>query len=552
MWINNLPAFIPFYVAAVVVLLVPNRLRQMVMVGVPIWGAMNLYLVGGDVVYQWMSFELILARLDALSLIFAYLFHLVGLIGGIYALNINDRMQQVGALAYIGSALGAVFAGDLLTLFIFWECLALSSVFLIWARRTQAAFHAGMRYLIIQILSGLLLLGGALIHYVDSGSLLFNDIGLASDGGWLIFFAFGIKCAFPLLHNWLSDAYPEATGLGAVFLSAITTKLAIYALARGYSGVELLIYIGVVMACFPIFYAVMENDLRRVLSYSLIGQLGFMVIGIGIGTALALNGAVAHAFVHAIYKSLLFMVMGGILFRVGHTRASDLGGLYKTMPKTTWLCIIGAASISAVPLFSGFISKTLIMSAALEQNRTVVWLLLLFASAGTLHYAGIKIPYLTFFAPARDRTLASKELPNNMLVAMILAAGLCLGVGMWPQFLYAQLPWAFDYWPYDLSHVLAQLQLLFASALAFVWLNQLGWYPRLVRSVHLDVQWFYRRGIFILITWLGRHLARVGEYLLHGVRLLSWDRLLISYNLPVGRLLECLLVLVAMFIVMGV
>jgi len=265
---------------------------------------------------------------------------------------------------------------------VFWELLAFTSVFLIWARRTQRSYDAGMRYLIIQVLSGVILLAGTLFYAAEHGTLEFGHIGLEGVAGWLIFIAFGIKCAFPMAHNWLTDAYPEATVTGTVFLSAFTTKVAVYALARGYPGTELLVYIGAAMTCFPIFFAVIENDLRRVLAYSLINQEGFMVVGIGIGTALAINGAVSHAFNDVIFKGLLFMSMGAVLHMTGRINVSDLGGLYKTMPKTTVLCIVGAASISAFPLFSGFVSKSMVMSAALQEGYDWIWLMLLFASAG--------------------------------------------------------------------------------------------------------------------------------------------------------------------------
>ena len=330
---------------------------------------------------------------------FGYIFLIATLLGVIYALHVDDALQHVAALVYAGSALGAVLAGDLITLFIFWEGTAIASVFLIWASRTERALGAGMRYLLIQIGSGALLLAGVLIHRHATGSITFNHLGLASHAGWLIFVAFGIKCAFPLLHNWLQDAYPEATPTGTVILSVFTTKLAVvYALARGYAGTEILVPIGAVMTAFPIFYAVIANDLRRVLAYSLNNQLGFMVVGIGIGTEIALNGTAAHAFCHIVYKALLFMSMGAVLYRVGTAKATDLGGLYKSMPWTATFCIVGAASISAFPLFSGFISKSLIITAAMQGDYFWTWLVLLFASAGVFHHSGIKIPYFAFFA----------------------------------------------------------------------------------------------------------------------------------------------------------
>ena len=496
MWMSELPPFVPFFLAALLALVTRGSVRAVLILAAPLLGGLHLWFdVPGGVLLSvsLLEFDLTLMRTDRLSLLFGYIFHIAAFILVIYTLHLRDTMQHVAGLVYAGSALGAVFAGDLITLFIFWELLVISSVFLVWAKRDIHAFRAGMRYLVFQVGSGVLLLAGTLVHYRYTGSLAFDFIGLNNPGGWLILLAFGIKCAFPFLHNWLTDAYPASTPTGAAVLSVFTTKVAVYTLARGFPGTDLLIYIGAAMACFPIFYAVIENDLRRVLSYSLINQLGFMVCGIGIGTALALNGAVAHAFSHILYKSLLFMSMGAVLYRVGNINGSDLGGLYKSMPKTALLCIVGAASISAFPLFSGFISKSLVMGALLEEGYNVIWLMLLFASAGVFHHAGIKVPYFAFFA--HDSGIRTEEAPRNMIIAMTLAAALCILIGMQPQYLYALLPWEVNYWPYDTTHVLAQLQLLFYSALAFVWLNKRGIYPPELHAVNIDAEWLYRKAL---------------------------------------------------------
>ena len=493
MWSIELPAFVPFFAAALVALVTRGALRSVLMLAVVALSGLHLWFLDGEVLVnlQFLEYELIPYRVDELSIVFGYVFHIAAFVSILFALHVKDTMQHVCALLYAGSAVGALFAGDLLSLFVFWEILAVSSVFLVWARRTERAYQSGMRYLIIQVMSGVILLGGLLLHVEQSGSLEFGFIGTDHLGGWLILLAFGIKGAFPLLHTWLTDAYPEATPTGTVFLSAFTTKTAIYTLARGYPGTELLIYVGATMACFPIFYAVIQNDLRRVLSYSLINQLGFMVCGIGIGTALAINGAVSHAFVHIIYKSLLFMSMGAVLYRTGKIKATDIGGLYKTMPKTAVLCIIGAASISAFPLFSGFVAKSMIMAAAIKEGYNVVWLALLLASAGVLKHAGIQIPYFAFFA--HDSGIRTSEPPKNMLLAMTIAAFLCLAIGIYPKMLYRLLPFATDFNPYDLTHVLAQTQLLFFAMLAFVWLNLQGIYPPEKAAINLDAEWFYRR-----------------------------------------------------------
>ena len=400
-------------------------------------------------------------------------------------------MQHVVALLYVGSALGAVFSGDLISLFCYWECMAISSAFLIWARRSSKSSKAGIRYLIVHLISGLLLLGAALIQFDRNGTIAFDYIGLGKFEGWLILIAFGIKCGFPLLHNWITDAYPESTPTGTVFLSMFTTKVAIYALARGFPGADILITIGTLMTIFPIFYAVIENDLRKVLGYSMINQIGFMVVGIGIGTELALNGAVAHAFNEVIFKGLLFMTMGAVLLRVRHVNGSNLGGLYKSMPMTTFFCLIGAASISAFPLFSGFVSKSMIMAAMIEEGHNLLWLALLFASAGVFHHAGIKIPYFAFFG--HQSGLKTKEAPLNMIVAMGIASTLCILIGTYPEYLYSILPWPVDYNAYTYNHVVIQLQLLCFSALAFAWLKLSGLYPPELISINLDSDWLYRR-----------------------------------------------------------
>jgi multicomponent Na+:H+ antiporter subunit D len=480
-------------IGSLLVPLLKGRFRAAWTLVVPVLGLIHLALLvpGNHGIVHFLGHELVLLRVDRWSMVFAWIFMLAALLSSIYALHVRDALQPTAGLAYAGSAIGAVFAGDLITLFAYWELTAVTSLLLVWAGGTPAAYRAGMRYIVIQLASGMLLFFGALAQFNATGSLRFEHIGLDAPGGWLLFGAFGIKCAFPLLHNWLQDAYPESTEVGTVFLSAFTTKLAVYALARGFPGTEILIPIGAAMTAFPIFYAVIENDLRRVLAYSLNNQLGFMVVGIGIGTELSLNGTASHAFAHILYKALLFMSMGAVLLRVGTIKGSELGGLYKSMPYTTVFCIIGAASISGFPLFSGFVTKSMILSAAGEGGYLIAWAVLLFASAGVFHHSGIKIPYFAFFA--HDSGKRCDEAPANMLVAMGITAFLCVALGVYPDPLYALLPFPVDYQPYTGAHVLAQLQLLIFSALAFSVLMWTRIYPPELRSVNLDFDWTYRR-----------------------------------------------------------
>ena len=491
---STFPTAFMFIFAALATGILPRgSARSIILLITPILAAWQIWNLPFGIFAQveLLGQSLDMMRVDKLSRIFGLIFCLAAFLGNLYAWHVRDLVQQIAALLYAGAAIGAVFAGDLITLFFYWEGTAIASVFLIWARRTEGAYHTGMRYLIIQITSGVILLAGAALLYRETGSITFERMTLGSLGTWLIFISFGIKCAFPLLHNWLQDSYPAATITGTVILSAFTTKLAVYALARGFAGTEILIYIGAIMTLFPIFFAEIENDLRRVLAYSLNNQLGFMVVGIGVGTEMAINGTASHAFAHILYKALLFMSVGAVMLRTGTSKASELGGLCRTMPRTAIFCLVGAASISAFPLFSGFVTKSLIMDETANQHYPIIWAILVFASAGVLSHSGIKIPYFTFFG--HDSGLRPKEAPLHMQTAMGLTALLCIVIGVYPDPLYALLPYEVVYHPYTMSHVIGQLQLLCFALLAFVVLMRTGIHPPEIRAVNLDVDWIYRR-----------------------------------------------------------
>ncbi|WP_034388012.1 Na(+)/H(+) antiporter subunit D [Hellea balneolensis] len=459
--------------------------------------------------------ELTTLRIDNLSMVWGYLFCLIAVINGIYGFHEKCRITDSSALIYAGAAIAGVFSGDLLTLFLFWELTAISSVFLIW-KGGKRAYAAGIRYLALHVLSGVLLLAGAIFYaHSNGGDYSFNAIGTDTLGGWLILFAIGIKCGFPFLHMWMQDAYPKASITGTVILSAFTTKMAIYALARGYVGVDILIYIGAIMTCFPVFFALIENDLRRVLAFSLNNQLGFMVCGIGIGTELALNGVVGQVFVHVIFKSLLFMSIGAVMYRVGTAKASELGGLFRSMPITAVFCLIGAGSIAAFPLLAAFVTKAMIISAVIYEaaynpGLYVIAAMLLFASAGVMEHSGIKVPYFTFFSHDSGRRV--KEAPWNMLVAMGLAALLCIVLAFpWGgyQILYSLMPYEPNYQPYTVDHVVFQLQLLFAAISAFCVLKKFKLYPAEKRGEILDFDWTYRKLGLGIMQWIGAMWTRL-------------------------------------------
>ena len=486
--------------------------RAFLVVALPVLGFLNLLTLqtGSHWVFPFLEYEIIFGQVDTLSLLFAYIFHIITFIAAIYALPINKRFEYSAGFLYAGSALGVIFAGDFFSFYAFWELLGLAAVFLILQNKTRDSLRAGLRYLLVHVAGGLVLLAGILIHAQSTGSIAVEAIELSGLGSYLIFIGFGVCAAWPFLHAWLPDAYPRASIVGAVFLSAFTTKTAVYALARVFPGAEPLIWIGATMTAFPIFFAVIENDLRRVLSYSLINQVGFMVVGIGIGTELALNGTAAHVFTHILYKALLFMSIGAVMYRTGTAKVTELGGLYKSMPITCICCIIAAASISAFPLFSGFVSKSLVISAAADGHMIFIWFVLLFASAGVCHHAGIKVPFYAFFS--HDAGHKVKEAPKPMLIAMGIAAVLCIVIGCFPDYtIYPLLPYTTTYEPYTSQHIVGQLQLLLFAALAFILIILSGYAPDEVSSTNLDADWFYRMGSRYGLTGVARTLNTMND-----------------------------------------
>lgn len=436
---------------------------------------------------QWLDYQLAPLAIDKLSRLFATIFLIMAAVGGLFALRQPSRLEVPAAFLYAGSAVGVTLAGDLVTVFLFWEFMAVGSTLVLWSVGTPVARAASMRYAMIHLAGGVVLFVGVVGQILATGDAGFQAMQADSPATWAILVGFLINAGAPPLSAWLPDAYPEASWSGTVFLSAFTTKTAVYVLLRGFPGSEILIWIGIFMIFYGIVYALLENDMRRILAYSIVNQVGFMVVGIGIGTDMALNGAAAHAFSHIIYKALLLMSAGAVLAATGKRKCSELGGLFHSMPVTAICGIIGALAISSFPLTSGFVSKSMVTQAAVDGHLQMVWLFLAAASAGVFLHAGIKFPWFVFFQ--KDSGLRPPDPPASMRWAMILFAFLCIALGVWPEPLYALLPYEVNYTPYTAAHVITQLQLLLFSGLAFfVMLNYLKRTP----TITLDVDYFWR------------------------------------------------------------
>ena len=463
--------------------------------------------------YEFLSWELTFLEVDKLSKVFAYIFTIMGVIGVIYSIHVKNDGEHFSAFYYVGGSLGVTFAGDFLTLFLFWEMMAFSSVFLIWFRKSKSSLDSGFRYLLWHVAGGLILLAGIMLQHSVSGDLSVQYLpfhgwwptDFQSLASFLIIIGFIVNAAVPPFGAWLPDAYPAATVTGAVFMSAFTTKTAVYALIRVCAGSEMLIVLGVIMAIYGVVYAVLENDARRLLAYHIISQVGYMVAGVGLGTPMAINGVVAHAFCHILYKSLLFMGTGSVLYVTGTAKLTELGGLYKTMPRTMIYTVIGGLSISAFPLFSGFVSKSMTVTAFGEAHLTWAFMALMLASAGTFLHTGLKVPYFIWFG--KDQGLKAKEPPWNMELAMGIGALFCVGLGIFYKPLYALLPHAVHFEPYTAYHTWETLQLLLFTQLGFFLLLKKLWCED---TISLDTDWFLRKGAKVFM-WITKPLAKI-EY----------------------------------------
>jgi len=457
--------------------------------------------------FHFFGFDLTFMRVDKLSKVFGYIFTMNAVAAFVYAFYLKNSSQHMAALFYIGSSLGVVFAGDLVSLYFFWEVMAVASTFLILSRRTEKAQAAGMRYILVHIFGGLCLLAGIVMYVTQTGSVAFDPMTERNWATYLILLGILVNAAAPPVSAWLPDAYPEATVTGGVILSAYTTKTAVYTLVRGFPGWEILIVVGCFMTIYGIIYALLENDMRRILAYSIINQVGFMVCGVGIGTMMSLNGSVAHAFCHIIYKALLWMSAGSVLYMTGKSKCTELGGLYKTMPWTLIFGGIGALSISSFPATSGFTSKSLIIDGAIHEHLIWVWLVLEVASAGVFLHAGIKFPYFVFFA--KDKGLRPGETNKSMLIAMGFMSFMCIFLGLYPQPLYHILPYEVHYQAYTFNHVVAQLQLLMLSALVFFLFLPL---LKRTETISIDTDWFYRKGGRLFYHIMDRGLNSINAF----------------------------------------
>ncbi|MBW1856907.1 MAG: Na(+)/H(+) antiporter subunit D, partial [Deltaproteobacteria bacterium] len=488
--IKAIPPALIFILGAMLIPFLRGKVKQLYLLMIPVVAFLDiLYLTPGTSwVYNFLGYDLIFCKVDKLSLVVGYIFIIIGFLAILYCLHVKQDGQHIAAFLYVGSSLGVVFAGDYFSLFAFWEIMAVASVFLIWFQKDADSLNAGFRYILMHIFGGCCLLAGIIIYTVSKGSIVI-DLLEPSAAYWFILIGFGLNTAFIPLHTWLPDAYPEGTITGSVFLSVFTTKTGVYVLARCFSGVELVAYMGGIMAVYGVIFALLQNDARRLLAYHIVSQVGYMVAGVGVGTAQAVNGGIAHVFNHILYKALLFMCMGSVMYMTGKRKLTDMGGLAKFMPITCITFVIAALSISGAPGFNGFVSKGMIIASTVEAHMPVLELMLILASVGTF-LSFVKLGYFAFFA--ENPEIKSKEAPFNMQLAMGLTAFLCVFIGLYPKILFDILPYSVvHYHPFSASHIFGVIQLFMLAGVAFI-LAKAMVVPH--RATILDFDYFYRMG----------------------------------------------------------
>ncbi|MDD7215150.1 MAG: Na(+)/H(+) antiporter subunit D [Firmicutes bacterium] len=504
--INSIHPGLILILSGIVIMLVPEKLRKVLMIAGPVIAAFAAWSLNQA---SCLCLEIVpkitlqLLHVDSLTKMFLVIFSAASLIGAVYALSSKNRFETGLEAIYAGSSMGAVLAGDWITLIIFWEIMAVSSWLIVTSAGTERASKAGFRYLMVHLLGGNLLLAG-IIMKVAGGSMDITCLTGTGDAAfWLIFLGVAVNAAIPPLNSWVSDAYPEAPMGGTVYMASFTTKVGMFYIIRLFAGTEFLLWVGVFMAIYGASMALIENDLRRLFSYHIVSQLGYIVAAAAVGGALGIDGAAAHTFNNILYKGVLFMCCGAVITATGKRRISDLSGLYRKMPLTSICFLIASLSIAGFPLLNGFVSKSLIMNAMVEGGYHGAEILLMAASVGTLLSIALKVNYFVFFGKAdgcteRNTVLEVKPVPLNMKIAMVMGTAGCVIIGVMPDLLYGLTPFGSDGHPFTVDHVTQYIELFAAATLAFVmYIRHMA--PHV--AITLDFDWFYRKPLAAAVRW---------------------------------------------------
>jgi multicomponent Na+:H+ antiporter subunit D len=414
-----------------------------------VWGGQVLvYRLGG-----WQPPWGINLAIDGLNLLVALIIAGISALVVIYSFVYMERdtgldQYYILFLLILAGMMGVALTGDIFNLYVFFEIMCISSYALVAFRRKWQSIEASIKYMIVSSLGTSFILLGIALLYGLAGSLNIADlaqkVGQVAPSAVIVPFAlfltgFGIKMGMVPFHMWMPDAYQAAPSPVAALFTGATMSVGIYAMLRVVNTLFGAFALGIMLAgpglvtmVLGALMALAQRDLKRLLTYSCISQMGYIILGIGLGTALGIQGGLFHMFNNAIYKTMLFMIAGAIIYRVGTSNMDQLGGLWKNMPVTATLFGVGALAISGVPPFNGFASKWTIYVAGIEAGQPVFTIIALITSALTLAYF-LKATNLIFLGQRPKHLSEVKEIPLPMMIPILLLAALCVVFGVLPQ-----------------------------------------------------------------------------------------------------------------------
>jgi len=401
-------------------------------------------------------------EIDTLGIFMATLFLFIGLLTSVYSVKYMERDTRLAEyyillMLMVAGMLGVVFAGDFFTFFIFWEIMCLSSYVLVAFRKERwEPVEAGFKYLIMSASGSAMVLFAMSLLYGMAGTLNFAYVRLALSkpqlGGWalmamvLVIVGFGIKAAVAPLHTWLPDAHPAAPSSISAMLSGVVIKAGAYALMRSlimifapeaYSWQIVLAILAVITMTVGNLMALLQTDLKRLLAFSSVAQMGYVIFGISIATYYGITGSLFHIMNHAIMKSLLFLCSGAFLYAVDSRNLDELAGIGKKMRITGVMFTIGCLSIAGIPPLNGFQSELMILLSGIGLGgKSAIWYVLsaimlvnlLFSVAYYLRL----IQTLTLREPSTT-SVNAREAPIGMLLPMGILTVLCIVIGIYPD-----------------------------------------------------------------------------------------------------------------------
>jgi multicomponent Na+:H+ antiporter subunit D len=496
--------------AALIVLAAPRVARAPIMAGAAL-AALWLMLdrdFGAAAAAAQMGVPVVLLDLDALNRIFGIAMLIALIIIAMASSARRNRSEDAAIMLMAGGAVSALFVGDLIS-FVGAAALAgLASAWIVFASPVAKAAQSGVRLLIWQGLEGLLFLVGVAFHLsAGAASSIFTQLDVNTIGGGFIFAALLIRAGAPLAHVWLKDAITHASPVGASALSVFSTMLGVYALARLFPAVPLLIFIGMGMIVIGLAYAMAEDDARRVGASGLTAQTGVCVALIGLGSPLAMAAAEGHAFTTIFAFCGVQLVLGAILVRRGAAHVSALEGVSRAMPLTATLLLISALAASGAPLFASYTTITIALEAMAQWELQWAWALLACVPAGLFAALCLRLSLAAFDGVAQRTPI--EEAPFPMLLSSALAAFFCFSVGVAPSWLYGLLPTTLEFAPFAIDRLAPHLALLGAAGVTLLAARALRLAPAEQHLRLRDVDALYRGPLAGAGRWLGVVLLRV-------------------------------------------